>query len=98
MYGLASLWSVCWIYTDFDITATIHSRFSWDFLPQVAQAKTRRRRTKDVSGLIRRVACAASMILSFTIWVVATLVFICFLMNILLLHEFNTYSPLLLFP
>lgn len=48
MYGLASLWSVCWIYTDSNITAMIHSRFSWDFLPQVAQAKTRRRRTKGV--------------------------------------------------
>lgn len=75
MYGLAYFWSVHWVYTDFDLTATIHSRFSWDFLPQVAQAKTRRRRTKDVSGLILRIVCVASMILSFTIWAVATVIF-----------------------
>lgn len=54
--------SFVWIYTDPDSTATIHSRFSWDFLPPVAQVKTKR---SKVSGLIRVVVCTAP--LSFTI-------------------------------
>lgn len=52
MYGPAFLWSVCWIYTDSNLTAMIHSKSSWAFLPRVAPAKTRRRRTKGVSGSI----------------------------------------------
>lgn len=93
MYALAFFWSVRWIYTDSELTATIHSRYSWGFLPQVAQAKTKKK-TKAVSGLIMRVACAASTILSFTIWAVTQLIFMSFLRNILSL---NTYSPLLFF-
>lgn len=83
MYGLTFFWSVLWIYADSTPTATIHSRFSWGFLPQVAQVKTRRRQTKDMSDLILRVARAASIILSFTIWAMATLILISFLRNIL---------------
>ena len=84
MYGLALSWFARWIYTDSDLTAMIHSRSLWGFLPQVAQVKTRRRRTKNVSG-IPRVACTASIILSFTIWAVSTLI-LTFRRNILSLQ------------
>ena len=74
MYGLLSFWSVRWVYTDSNLTATIHSRSSWGFLPQVAQVKTRRRRIKDVSNLMPRAARAAFIMLSYTIWAISTLI------------------------
>ena len=74
MYDFTFFWFVRWIYTDSGLAATIHSRSLWVFLRRVARVKARRRKTRAVSD-IPRVPCAASIILSFTIWTITTLVF-----------------------
>jgi hypothetical protein len=89
MYDSTFFLSMHWICTDFDLAVTIHSRFSWGFLPQVAQAKTRRTKIWfDAAGSMRSLhsiyhpGCSYADHIFFQEYSI----------------RLNTYSPLLLLP